>query len=173
MSQNIQSIFQPQNKMTQNKCRCSCAARSQEMVRGCQAWKADMVHSLRNYTHFKHNRLMLTGILCNFRDRCSLSSSYSLTAAKKKKKLLQQICHAQVAHTQAVLWHAPSAVSIISIMPEESVCFRCSDGYSLNKSARVPANSSQLHVTILAAMWTLGFSFRLCSWYDRLKRLHR
>lgn len=67
-----------------------------------------MVHSLHNYTHFEHNRLMLTGILCNFRDRCSLSSSYSLAAAEmekkeKTKKLLQQICHAQVAHTQAVL----------------------------------------------------------------------
>lgn len=31
-----------------------CKARSQEMVRDCQAWKVNTVHSLCNYTLFEH-----------------------------------------------------------------------------------------------------------------------
>lgn len=52
------------------------------MVHGCQAEKVNMVHSLHNYTHSEHSQLMLTGILHNLRDRCSLSSLYSPTVAE-------------------------------------------------------------------------------------------
>lgn len=47
-----------------------------------------------------------------------------------------------LTHTEAVLWHAPSAVSIKT---EEAACFPSSEDYSLNKTARVSAKHVQLH----------------------------
>lgn len=53
----------------------------------------------------------------------------------------QQICHAQVTHTQTFLLHAASTVSIMS---EEAVRFLCSKGSSLNKTCACDNISSNV-----------------------------
>lgn len=81
---------------------------------------------------------VVTGILHNFRDRCSLSSSYSLTAAENG---IQQMC-ALLERDISTEECTQAFLSAVIIMPEEAVYFRCSGGYSLSKIARVPAEKN-------------------------------
>lgn len=112
------------------------------MVRDCQAWKVNTVHSLCNYTLFEH-----VPFLCSLAFFVIYGTGVLLSVfpwlqheveGKKRKKNLLQIClcsSSARAHTHSIL----HAVGTVSITPEEAVCYPCSEGYSASKT--VPADA--------------------------------
>lgn len=107
------------------------------------------------WTWFTANRIihtlkaiisLLTGILCNFRDRCFFLfiSPHCSRKWKKKPSSADMSCSSR-AHIGCSL-----TCFQVSITAQGAVCFHCSEHYSLNKSARVPAKIPQLHVIALS-----------------------
>ena len=119
------------------------------MVRDCQVWKVDTDHSSHTLNTISS---VLTGILPNFRDRCSHSSSYSLIAAVNEKK---EISSADMSRSNAHIGCSLTCSQRSQHQDRGSCQFSCSEGYSLDETACLPAKHLSLHVLILEAMLQL------------------